>query len=475
MANSYKTPGVYIKEISKFPPSIATVDTAIPAFIGYTLKHTLNGEDLTNKAIRIKSLIEFESIFGGACNEKFSATLITEDTVDKISAVSMNSTFTYRMYYSLRLYFANGGGSCYIISVGGYSATPTIDHSLLAAGLAPLAKEDEPTLILFPDAISITGAGAVANFYNLYINALQQCADLGDRFAICDIYQGNLDFQTPGGTNVINDASDGFRTNIGNNNLKYGAAYYPWLKTTYNFSYDETAVTVSGGSMPASTTMKNATESKSLFHLNNALYNELKNEINKNLVTLGAACAMAGVYARVDATRGVWKAPANVSLTEVMNTTVLIDDAAQALLNVDSTGKSVNAIRPFTGKGIMVWGARTLAGNDNEWRYIPVRRYYNMVEESTKKASGQFVFEPNDANTWVKVRTMIENFLTLQWRSGAMAGSKPEEAFFVKVGLGETMTPQDILEGRMIVEIGMAVVRPAEFIILKFSHKMQEA
>ena len=91
------------------------------------------------------------------------------------------------------------------------------------------------------------------------------------------------------------------------------------------------------------------------------------------------------------------------------------------------------------------------------------------------KASGRFVFEPNDANTWAKVRAMIENFLLLQWRAGALAGAKPEHAFYVRVGLGETMTALDILEGRMNVEIGMAVVRPAEFIILKFSHKMQES
>jgi phage tail sheath protein FI len=91
------------------------------------------------------------------------------------------------------------------------------------------------------------------------------------------------------------------------------------------------------------------------------------------------------------------------------------------------------------------------------------------------KASEQFVFESNDANTWVRIRAMIENFLLLQWKAGALAGSKPEQAFYVRVGLGQTMTAQDILEGNMVIEIGMAVVRPAEFIILRFSHKMQEA
>jgi phage tail sheath protein FI len=98
-----------------------------------------------------------------------------------------------------------------------------------------------------------------------------------------------------------------------------------------------------------------------------------------------------------------------------------------------------------------------------------------MVEESVKKSTYWAVFEPNDANTWIKVKSMIENYLIQKWREGALAGAKPEDAFFVKVGLGTTMTAQDILEGRMNVEIGMAAVRPAEFIILKFSHKMQES
>jgi len=120
----------------------------------------------------------------------------------------------------------------------------------------------------------------------------------------------------------------------------------------------------------------------------------------------------------------------------------------------------------------MVWGARTLAGNDNEWRYISVRRFFNMVEESTKNATERFVFEPNDRNTWIRVKSMIENYLTQQWKAGALMGTTTREAYFVKVGLGETMTELDIWEGRMIVEIGMAVVRPAEFIILRFMHKM---
>jgi phage tail sheath protein FI len=172
----------------------------------------------------------------------------------------------------------------------------------------------------------------------------------------------------------------------------------------------------------------------------------------------------------------VCKAPANVAVTSVIDLTRTFTDAQQGALNVDPTGgRSINVIRSFIGRGTLVWGARTLAGNDNEWRYIPVRRLFITIEESTKKASAFSVFEPNDATTWLKVRAMIESYLYGLWQRGALAGARPEAAYFVNVGLGKTMTPQDVLEGRMIVEIGVAAVRPSEFIILRFTHKLQAA
>ncbi|KAA3438923.1 phage tail sheath family protein [Rufibacter hautae] len=186
--------------------------------------------------------------------------------------------------------------------------------------------------------------------------------------------------------------------------------------------------------------------------------------------------AIAGLYARVDAARGVWKAPANESLANVIAPSVKLEETKHGELNVDvNFGKSINVIKAFTGKGTLVWGGRTLAGNNNEWRFVNVRRFFNMVTESCKKATEQFVFEPNDAGTWVNVQAMIENFLTTLWRQGALQGAITEHAFYVAVGLGKTMTPLDILEGRMVVEVGLAVVRPAEFIILRFSHKMPES
>jgi phage tail sheath protein FI len=501
MATTYKSPGVYVEEISKLPPSVAQVETAIPAFIGYTENDSLNGLSLVNKPKRIKSLNDFEQIFGFPKQTDFTnnanpvngikikkdgsgAFVLDGDLKDPYGGLQ------FRLHYCLQMYFANGGGPCYIISSGKYGDASFANSNQMAASLAALRKEDEPTMIVFTDAVSLSKA----EFYSLYSKALTQAAELMDRVVIADLYLdtsttqkmadfkgGKMDmYYDVGGGTVL---SDDFRNGIGNNNLTYGAAYYPWLVTTLAYYADESKIPVANGTdalasvkflrkypAPGQANVDNPQES--LYHMNSQLYATIKKQVDNFKVILPPASTIAGVYAMVDSTRGVWKAPANVSLNYVFELLVKIDDVDQQDMNVTGTGKSINAIRFFTGKGILVWGARTLAGNDNEWRYISVRRFYNMVEESVKKATEPFVFEPNDANTWTKVRAMIENFLVLQWRDGALMGAKPDEAFFVRVGLGETMTALDILEGRMIVEIGLAVVRPAEFIILKFSHKM---
>ncbi|MDX2246149.1 MAG: phage tail sheath C-terminal domain-containing protein [Bacteroidia bacterium] len=479
MASTFKTPGVYVQEIRKFPPSVAQVETAIPAFIGHTaMALNTNGESLSMKPWRISSMVDYELYFGGAAPEENITISINEtrDAGGRVTAqsliASMGDRSPYIMYYSLQLYFANGGGPCYIVSVGDY-ATPVglgDDDSGLRGGLNLLEKEDEPTLIVFPEAqaLSFNPAGAgQADQGALYDFALQQCEKLQDRFAVMDMLPHTSSTR-------VNDLQNTFRDRgVGNNSLKYGAAYAPNLETIFDYQYNAADVTVSyivNGAPNAAIADLAALETA-----DKGLYARAQLAINSLPCILPPSPAMVGIYASVDSTRGVWKAPANVSLSGVIRPILKITHEEQENLNVHTSGKSINAIRAFTGKGNLVWGARTLAGNDNEWRYVSVRRFFNMVEESVKKASEQFVFEPNDANTWVRVRAMVENFLLLQWRAGALAGAKPEDAFFVRVGLPETMTAVDILEGRMNVEIGMAVVRPAEFIILRFSHKMQES
>lgn len=470
---TYKTPGVYIEEIPKLPPSIAQVETAIPVFIGYTEKSLdARGSDLRNDPKRITSMLEYERYFGGAQPETAITVQIVEDPAKKVfeinAAINEQQRSKYLMFYSLQLFFANGGGPCWIVSVGDY-ATNTVGFAELQRGLDTTDKIDEITLFVFPDAQGLDNAN---DYYNLYGAAMNKCKELKDRFTIMDVWQDPA-LPTADWLENINV----LRNTTGNQieELKYAAAYYPNVETTLDYWYGgegvgDSRVTIvhTGGAGNFNGTLAE------LKGKNNALYFQAINAVRRLPLILPPSPAIAGVYADVDATRGVWKAPANVNIDLVTKPLLKLTDKEQENLNVDSDfGKSVNVIRSFTGRGpAIVWGARTLAGNDNEWRYVPVRRFFIMVEESVQNATIQFVFEPNDRNTWTRVRSMIENFLTLQWRAGALMGTTTEEAFFVKVGLNETMSELDIWEGRMIVEIGMAVVRPAEFIILKFMHKM---
>jgi phage tail sheath protein FI len=590
---TYKTPNVYIEEIPTLPPSVVPVATAVPAFIGHTEKAGEDGEYL-NQPVRITSLLDYTTHFGGAQPASFTVTLDAKQQITQIirgTSASDEASETeastkesdsdpsaipnYLLYYALRLFFDNGGGACYVVSVGDYGTL--LNKTAFETGLEAIQKEDEPTLIVLADAINL----ASTDYYTLCQKALAQCALLKDRFAIFDVLASDHN------TNGIGAK---FREHIGTSDLKYGAAYYPYLLTALSYHYTDESVGLTlssetdtqtsdpigefrtGGDNgllvtyrgPASDNPKvvitlgpanrvniavveendglviklppvppvppegsteppevstasdivnafSETENYQLAIIGDGsatieaqaetaltyptlsepsqpgtladlktthteLYNAIKATLGSMRVVMPPSSAVAGAYASVDRERGVWKAPANVSLASVIGPMVKISNAQQDNLNVDATsGKSINAIRSFTGKGTLIWGARTLAGNDNEWRYIPVRRLFNLIEESIQKATSFVVFESNNAVTWLKVKTLVETYLDGLWRQGALAGATQKQAYFVSVGLGQTMTPQDILEGRMIIEIGIAAVRPAEFIILRFSHKLQEA
>ena len=489
MALNLRTPGVYIVEESKFPPSVVPVETAIPAFFGYTSATQYKGTNLLNRPVAVNSLLEFQEIFGDPPTIGAFAVSLDEDgnVATPVADPGAGASARFRLAYALRHFYDNGGGRCYVVSVGNYAASAIAATSPMRTSkgstrwrakmnrrcwCSPISPAWRPPTRPTP----ARSRPCAPSYHGVLIQALNQCATLGDRFLICDLWDG----AAAGSAGIT-----AFRNGIGTRNLKYGAAYHPFIETTMAWNFDENTITVTQVARrndDGTTTRPSPHNGMTLTDLksgsansNPLIYANVRNELARFSVTLPPAAAVAGIYATVDRTRGVWKSPANESLASVRDLSVQIDQDLNDSMNVDPTGKSINVLRFFAGKGFLVWGARTLAGNDNEWRYVSVRRFFNMVEESTRKASEPFVFEPNDANTWIKVKAMIENFLVVQWRDGALAGAKPEDAFYVRVGLGTTMTAQDILEGRMNVEIGMAVVRPAEFIVLRFSHKMQES
>lgn len=480
MATTYKTPGVYVEEIPKFPPSIAPVATAIPAFIGHTeFAVDRDGSDLTLRPKRIESLVEFEQWFGGPQLERNLVVTIDEIRtaapgtpvgVTTTASLSEADRSKHILYYALQHFYLNGGNTAYVVSVGPFTTIGTaLDRTVLEAGLLPLENVDEPTLIVIPEAQGLDDA---ADFAALQGQALDQCDELHDRFVIMDVHGGDQSLSDRDAD--LLDAIANFRNEGLGDNVKYGAAYAPNLETVLDYAIDEDSV-ILRHNVDGSPGPQNGKSLTDVAAADTQAYGRARAAVRDTPLILPPSGAIAGVYARVDADRGVWKAPANVSLLGVVRPTIEYSNVQNDVMNVDASGKSVNAIRPFVGKGTLVWGARTLAGNDNEWRYVNVRRFFLYAEESIKKGTEQFTFEPNDANTWVKAQAMIENFLTTEWRAGALQGVKPEHAFYVAVGLGKTMTALDILEGRMIIEIGMAVVRPAEFIVLRFSHKMAES
>lgn len=502
--STYQTPGVYIVEKNAFPNSVVQVATAIPVFIGLTQRASYQGNSLFNQPVKISSMMDYETFFGGAANIQFALT--TPPTASPITTVNLNGTaysvdiannsMRY-MYNTMRMYFANNGGPCYIYSLGDYSTQLTKD--MFVTALTVLENAPDPTMVIAPDALLLN-----QDDYNTYMQTvLTHCQNMQSRVAVLDVYGGNVTDPLK-----VDAAITAFRNGVGANALNYGMSYFPWANTTtvsgsevtfLNLSdaivkdlakYLEPNNTVASGivtnqvqpaqaayaSAPTDANLATVKQAQQALLTASPNYTNLTNAVVLAINTLPVASAMAGVYAYVDSTRGVWKAPANVSLIGVTSPTVNLNDAQQAGLNVDaSTGKSVNAIRFFTGQGVLVWGARTLDGNSQDWRYVNVRRTMIMIEQSVKLAARAYVFEPNDANTWSTVKAMIGNFLNDLWKQGALAGTKPDDAYQVMVGLGSTMTADDILNGYMRITVLVAISHPAEFIVITFQQQMQKS
>ncbi|WP_315833149.1 phage tail sheath family protein [Bradyrhizobium prioriisuperbiae] len=566
------TPGVYVTEFSAFPNSIPGVATAIPAFIGYTEKCEVSGKPAFFTPFLINSLADYKAIFGDAFNSVYD---MSETDPDKNAVTADNCDFsadiwdatsskyvtkyyvytrekalfspmtadidlgkkaglpTYNLYDCLRMFYANGGGTCYVVSVGAYSADGTISYDDLSKGLTAVSEQVGPTMLVIPDAVLLPADQPPATpppgymptsekFQQLSRDMLAQCTALQDRVAILDVY----------GTQALNPKSadynaqlstiiENFQKAVGDAGLSYGMSYFPFLITsiiqpgeiTYlnfdtskleeilkseaSYLYPSTDSTKQGpvnDDNPTYLMLKGWIEDtakpeyrdvttdagwSAITKLNQnlvngiPLYQQMSNVLAYIMCMLPPSGTMAGIFTANDATRGVWNAPANVVLNSVVQPSVKLNGAQQGPLNVPINGKAIDVIRDFVGRGPVVWGARTLDGNSRDYRYIQVRRTLIYCETSIKTALNQFVFAPNDGKTWVAVVAMVSAFLQNLWAQGGLMGNKPDEAFSVQCGLGSTMTAMDVLDGYMIVQVTLQMIRPAEFIELTFKQKME--
>lgn len=459
----HNTPGAYVEEVSAFPFSVHPLSTSKPVFIGYT-------ERGPKQLTEIFSFLDFEQLFGGPKMD-LPAFVVDGNSVTTNNNEPIPEAPRYPLYYSLQLYFANGGGPCYILPVGHYEESWSV--GIFKSTIRQLETNKGPSIIVLTD---LHGFDDPHEYYSIYEEALDVCQKNGNCFTIIDA-KHSVSNPNDHSTNIGE-----LRSHLGGPNLKFGAAYYPQLVTHLKHKYSEDQVTVISGEEKMVLRHSDQTiqdhpekESESFYHNDpnpKANYHAIVNQINNVNLVLPPSGPVAGVYSYIDLNRGVWKAPAGVELNDIERPLLSITSADQELMNMSLDGKSVNAIRKFPGRGTQIWGARTLTGNDNEWRYISVCRLLGMIEASVESSAKRFTFEPNDANTWQSAEAMTGNFLMNLWREGALQGSKPEHAFFVKVGLGKTMTQNDIQQGRMIIELGVAPIKPAEFIIIRIPLEM---
>jgi phage tail sheath protein FI len=314
-------------------------------------------------------------------------------------------------------FFLNGGSRCYVVNIGTDGAIAG-----RGKGLDLLAAIDEIAMIAAPGRTD-------AASYEALISAAEQ---LGDRVALLDAPERVDDVEQL--TRAVEAApaepAEGGprggrapRTRAGlrprDSERGYAAVYFPWIRVRDAINPDQ-------------------------------------------LVSIPPSGHIAGICARTDVQRGVHKAPANVSVRGALGVTQSLTKADQDVLNP----AGVNCIRFFSREGVLVWGARTLAPSASNWRYLSVRRLFNMVEESIQRSTRWVVFEPNDRPLWKAIRRDISAFLTILWRQGALMGATPEQAFFVKCD-EETNPPEIIDAGQVVTIVGMAPVKPAEFVIFR--------
>jgi phage tail sheath protein FI len=337
---------------------------------------------------------------------------------------SKDSTALSRAVYG---FFANGGGRCYVVNIG--DGGTVAGDPRKRSGVHALTAIDEIAMVAAPGYTDAASYEAV----------LAHCESCGDRFAILDAPEAakdNPDALKEVGTVAAGGGDDGGdggdtgtrrrkpATGMRPRTSNYGAFYFPWI------------VIADGAAQ----------------------------------VAQPPSGHLAGVYARVDAERGVQKAPANEPIRGAIGLTYQVTQAEQGDLN--SAG--VNCIRFFSSSGIRIWGARTLDDAASEYRYIPVRRLMLALRESIQDGTRWVVFEPNDEGTWNTVAGDVRAFLMRQWRAGALMGATPEQAFFVKCD-AET-NPQDVIDaGQLVTVIGVAPVKPAEFVIFRISQWSGEA
>ncbi len=502
------TPGVYVTEIDAFGTSVIGVATGVPVFIGYTDTATdpETNASLHNVPVSISSMADYHRYFGGAAPIAF--TVAPAETAARCVVSMCEDAVQFALYWQMQLFFANGGGACYVVSCGDYGSNAIIAVDLLA-GLDAAGYAVGPTMIVIPEACQLPVSDG--SYAKVAQAMLAQASTLQDRVAIIDLpgcrsadslaalhlaQQQLWDAVVP----AVSGASSGvayapalYTTIIGVSDVPYrclvaadgdnsaisallsaeAVAFYCNVPT--KLAAIQTAIATlfpTPATAGASVAAQPVDAIDTMLMAALPLYHAIKQQAAQLMNIAAPSGAMAGIWAANDARNGVWNAPANIAVAGVSAPLYVMNDIEQASFNLPANGQAIDIIRSQPGRGTVVWGARTLDGNSLDYRYIQVRRTLIYIEQSIKQALRAFVFAPNDATTWATVTSSIAAFLTGLWQQGGLIGDKASDAFTVSCGLGSTMTGQNVLDGYMIVAVTVQIIHPAEFIELTFSQQM---
>ncbi|MGC6031632.1 phage tail sheath family protein [Enterobacter kobei] len=431
MSINTSVPGVYIEENASPSISVSPGGTAVPLFIG---RFKPIKSELAGVITRISSWLEYTTLFDATLSSAAYVTIKEPCDFAGFGAYDPLASL------SLKLYFQNGGGFCYVYPY-------PYPYVYQEYGVTPPELNELQELVDNVGDITLLACTEVdepccTKVYTALSELLNKSKGY---FLLANSADGNV----PAGISPSSRV----------------AVYYPDVAVPYIRKFDDKDVTVIYiGHWSNSLEWCRQHADKKMGTLCDKYLNT---EIPKPSY-IPPSALMAAVYCKTDRERGVWKAPANVVLSGVNDVSVRVTDDAQGVMNT----AGVNVIRYFTGRGVTVWGARTLEADSDDWRYIPVRRLFDAAERDIKKALQSMVFEPNSQPTWKRVQAAVENYLYHLWKQGGLAGDKEEEAYFVRIGKDITMTDDDINQGKMIIQVGMAAVRPAEFIILQFTQDL---
>jgi uncharacterized protein len=447
--------------------SVAQVETAIPVFIGFTEKAETKGDFAPFRPVKFSNVKDYEKVFGNEAPLQIEIAVHETNDHELDVSISAIKPSPFQLHQQLQHYCANSNRPFFIVSLGTYAdfREGSLANDINRA-LASLEEQPEPDLLILTD-ISLL---SLKNYQSSAEAILKFASGIPKRFVIFNM----PNYPDP-------NLNKKFRNALGNRNLAFGAGYIPEIISDMRLQLHDTSVIVTSHDIKGQSldTKKNLagqtlsairTKSKKYY---DAILAPLKKEIQLHTIEIFPAGAVAGIFASNAAKFGVWKAPANVSIQGVKGVAYSLNRQEQQELNDANSGKAINPILNVQGRGTRIMGARTLAGNDNEWRFVPVRMLANMVENSLREFMQRLAIGQNDEDTHQHILQGATNFLIHLWQQGALQGAKSEEAFFCRIGLGDTMTQEEIAKGNVRLEYGLAAMRPSEFIVNKIQVNRQ--